>query len=120
VDDVQQVINFVNARPSPLGLYVLAEDQHMVKQVLDSTTSGDAAVNDCTIQPLIPKGHGIHGRSYTAGRKPATLSNAGEEKGKEAFFHTGVLRRACYMLPAPIIRYRPKGECHECESGPVL
>ena len=54
VDNVQQVIDFVNARPSPLGLYVFAEDQHVAERILDSTTSGDAAVNDCTIQPLIP------------------------------------------------------------------
>jgi acyl-CoA reductase-like NAD-dependent aldehyde dehydrogenase len=54
VDNVHQVINFVNARPSPLGLYVFAEDLHVAGQILDSTTSGDAAVNDCTIQPLIP------------------------------------------------------------------
>jgi aldehyde dehydrogenase (NAD+) len=54
VDNVQQVIDFVNARPSPLGLYVFAEDQHVAERILESTTSGDAAVNDCTIQPLIP------------------------------------------------------------------
>jgi len=54
VDNVQQVINFVNARPSPLGLYIFAEDQHVAEQILDLTTSGDAAVNDCTIQPLVP------------------------------------------------------------------
>ena len=54
VDNVQQVIDFVNARPSPLGLYVFAEDQQVAERILDSTTSGDAAVNDCTIQPLIP------------------------------------------------------------------
>ena len=54
VDSVRQVIDFVNARPSPLGLYVFAEDQHVAGQILGSTTSGDAAVNDCTIQPLIP------------------------------------------------------------------
>jgi len=54
VENVQHVIDFVNARPSPLGLYVFAEDQHVAEQILDSTTSGDAAVNDCTIQPLIP------------------------------------------------------------------
>src|SRR5436190_13542328 len=54
MDNVQQVIDFINARPSPLGLYVFAEDQHVTEQILDSTTSGDAAVNDCTIQPLIP------------------------------------------------------------------
>ena len=45
VDNVQQVINFVSARPSPLGLYVFADDQHVVEQILDSTTSGDAAIN---------------------------------------------------------------------------
>ena len=54
VDNVQKVIDFVNARPSPLGLYVFAEDQQVAEQILDSTSSGDAAVNDGTIQPLIP------------------------------------------------------------------
>src|SRR4051812_28526916 len=53
VDNVQQVIDFVNARPSPLGLYVFAEDQRVAEQILASTTSGDAVVNDCTIQPLV-------------------------------------------------------------------
>jgi acyl-CoA reductase-like NAD-dependent aldehyde dehydrogenase len=54
VDNVEQVINFVNARPSPLGLYVFAEDQRVTEQILNETTSGDAVVNDCTIHPLIP------------------------------------------------------------------
>ena len=54
VDSVRQVIDFVNERPSPLGLYVFAEDKLVAAQILDSTTSGDAAVNDCTIQPLVP------------------------------------------------------------------
>jgi acyl-CoA reductase-like NAD-dependent aldehyde dehydrogenase len=52
VGDVQEVIDFVNARPSPLGLYVFAEDQAVADQILDSTASGDAAVNDCTVQPI--------------------------------------------------------------------
>jgi acyl-CoA reductase-like NAD-dependent aldehyde dehydrogenase len=54
VDNIEQVINFVNARPSPLGLYLFAEDQHVTEQILDGTASGDAVVNDCTVQPLIP------------------------------------------------------------------
>ncbi len=53
VDNVELVIELVNARPSPLGLYVFAEDQRTTAQILDATTSGDAAVNDCTIHPLI-------------------------------------------------------------------
>ena len=54
VHNVEQVINFVNARPSPLGLYLFAEDQLVAEQILNETTSGDAVVNDCTIHPLIP------------------------------------------------------------------
>src|SRR5215472_3847363 len=53
VDTVKEVIDFVNARPSPLGLYVFAEDQSVSEQILASTTSGDAAVNDCAVQPII-------------------------------------------------------------------
>jgi acyl-CoA reductase-like NAD-dependent aldehyde dehydrogenase len=54
VDDVEQVINFVNARPSPLGLYLFAEDQDVAEQILNEATSGDAVINDCPIHPLIP------------------------------------------------------------------
>ncbi len=54
VDSVEQVINSVNARPSPLGLYLFAEDQLVAEQILNETTSGDAVINDCTIHPLIP------------------------------------------------------------------
>src|SRR5260221_5983356 len=54
VESVEEVIDFINARQSPLGLYVFAEDQRVTEQILNATTSGDAAINDCTAQPLIP------------------------------------------------------------------
>ena len=53
VDSIQEVIKFVNARPSPLGLYVFSEDSSVTEQILSSTSSGDADVNDCTLQPTI-------------------------------------------------------------------
>jgi acyl-CoA reductase-like NAD-dependent aldehyde dehydrogenase len=53
VGDVQEVIDFVNARPNPLGLYVFAEDKRVTERILGTTTSGDAVVNDCTLQPLV-------------------------------------------------------------------
>src|SRR5438093_7990234 len=53
VDNVQEVIEFVNARPSPLGLYLFSEDSSVTEQILSSTSSGDADVNDCTLQPTI-------------------------------------------------------------------
>ena len=53
VNTVQEVIACVNARPSPLGLYVFSEDKNVTTQILDSTSSGDATVNDCALQPII-------------------------------------------------------------------
>src|SRR3954468_19650910 len=42
VDSIQEVNKFVNARPCPLGLYVFSEDSSVTKQLLGSTSSGDA------------------------------------------------------------------------------
>ena len=53
VGSAKDVVDFVNARPSPLGLYVFAEDKAFVEQVLSATASGDAVVNDCTLQPVL-------------------------------------------------------------------
>jgi acyl-CoA reductase-like NAD-dependent aldehyde dehydrogenase len=53
VGSVEEVIGYINARPNPLGLYIFAEDQSIAERILDATESGDAVVNDCTIQPLI-------------------------------------------------------------------
>jgi acyl-CoA reductase-like NAD-dependent aldehyde dehydrogenase len=53
VDNVREVIDFVNARPSPLGLYLFSEDESVTEQILNSTTSGDAGVNECTLQPIV-------------------------------------------------------------------
>lgn len=55
VSSVEQVIEYVNARPKPLGLYVFAEDLDTAERILEATESGDAAVNDCTIHPLVPE-----------------------------------------------------------------
>ena len=55
VDSVEAVIQRVNGRPHPLGLYVFAEDIAVAERILDATESGDAVINDCTIQPLIPE-----------------------------------------------------------------
>jgi aldehyde dehydrogenase (NAD+) len=54
IGSVQEAIQFVNSRPSPLGLYVFAEDLSVAEQILGATPSGDAAINECTIQPTIP------------------------------------------------------------------
>ena len=55
IESVEAVIKWVNDRPSPLGLYVFAEDEDVVERILNSTSSGDAEVNDCAIHPLFPE-----------------------------------------------------------------
>ncbi|MGA7394760.1 MAG: aldehyde dehydrogenase family protein [Terrimicrobiaceae bacterium] len=55
IESVEAVIKWVNDRPSPLGLYVFAEDSDVVERILDATSSGDAEVNDCAIHPLFPE-----------------------------------------------------------------
>jgi aldehyde dehydrogenase (NAD+) len=55
INSVEAVIDWVNQRPSPLGLYIFAEDDDVVERILDATQSGDAEVNDCAIHPLFPE-----------------------------------------------------------------
>jgi acyl-CoA reductase-like NAD-dependent aldehyde dehydrogenase len=43
----------VNARPSPLGLYLFSEDESVTEEILNSRSSGDAGVNECTLQPIV-------------------------------------------------------------------
>ncbi len=53
VDSTHEVVEFINARPSPLGLYIFSEDSDVTEQILELTTSGVAGINDCAVQPLI-------------------------------------------------------------------
>lgn len=53
VNSVQDVIEWVNSRPAPLGLYVFSENADVAERILDGTGSGDAGVNECTIHPIL-------------------------------------------------------------------
>ncbi len=59
VDSIDEAINFVNARPHPLALYVFAEDQKVNDKVVASTTSGGVTVNGTIFHmtgPFLPFG----------------------------------------------------------------
>ena len=53
ISSVEAVVEWVNQRPRPLGLYVFAEDLDVAERIIEATESGDAAINDCAIHPLI-------------------------------------------------------------------
>jgi hypothetical protein len=50
-----RLIEWVNSNPHPLGLYVFAEDDDVIDQILSMTESGDTVVNDCSLHPLVPE-----------------------------------------------------------------
>jgi acyl-CoA reductase-like NAD-dependent aldehyde dehydrogenase len=99
IDSVESVIQWVNSRPSPLGLYIFAEDKDVVDKILSATRSGDAEVNDCAIHPLFPElpfgGVGNSGMGKYHGRW-----------GFEAFTNPrGVLHHSSTVDPG--VRYPP-------------
>lgn len=59
VQSIDDAIDFVNARPHPLALYVFAEDQKVNDKVVASTTSGGVTVNGTIFHmtgPFLPFG----------------------------------------------------------------
>jgi coniferyl-aldehyde dehydrogenase len=44
--DLQEAIDYINARPRPLALYYFDDDSARVRRILQATTSGGAVVND--------------------------------------------------------------------------
>ena len=72
VDDIDEAIRFVNARPKPLALYVFSRSRAQQDKVLSQAQSGGACVNDTLFQissPFMPFGGvgpsgygGYHGR----------------------------------------------------------
>jgi len=99
IGSIEAAIQWVNGRPTPLGLYVFAEDLDVAERIVDATESGDAVVNDCTIHPLIPElpfgGVGNSGMGKYHGRW-----------GFEAFTNArGVMYHGTSIDPA--VRYPP-------------
>lgn len=53
-DDIVEVIDYVNNRPSPLAAYWYGEDDEAFRQFLDQTTSGGVTRNDALVHALLP------------------------------------------------------------------
>ena len=102
VDSVKGAIDWVNGHEAPLCLYIFAEDEDVVEQIVGATDSGDVDVNDCTLHPLIPElpfgGVGNSGMGKYHGRW-----------GFEAFTNArGVLYHSARLDPG--VRYPPYSE----------
>lgn len=48
-DQLDEVIDYINDRDKPLALYVFSQNQEVIDEVLNNTTSGNASVNDVVV-----------------------------------------------------------------------
>ena len=55
VESMDDAIEWVNARPKPLALYLFSETEALQEKVLERTTSGGAVLNHCLLHNLVPE-----------------------------------------------------------------
>jgi aldehyde dehydrogenase (NAD+) len=102
ISDIDQAIDFINARPKPLALYLFSKSSRVREQVLEETSSGGVCVNDVVMHmpsPSLPFGGvGASGMGHYHGKRSF-----------ETFTHAkGVMTKATW-LDVPI-RYAPYTE----------
>jgi aldehyde dehydrogenase (NAD+) len=54
VDDADEAVEFVNARPHPLALYVFSGDTARTERIVERTTSGGVAINATMLHIALP------------------------------------------------------------------
>lgn len=68
--DISEVIELINSKPKPLALYIFSKSSVFQNKILQETSSGSVAINDCVIQfmnPNLPFGginHSGFGKSH--------------------------------------------------------
>lgn len=55
VEDTEQAVRFVNARPKPLALYVFTKDQQRGRELVNRMPSGGAVINHIAMHCLVPQ-----------------------------------------------------------------
>lgn len=55
VSSVEEAIQFINARPKPLGLYLFTKNKTVERDVIDRTSSGGVCINHAGLQIVNPK-----------------------------------------------------------------
>jgi aldehyde dehydrogenase (NAD+) len=55
VDSVDSAVNYINAKPKPLALYVFTESTALARQIIDSVPSGGAVVNHVAMHHMAPQ-----------------------------------------------------------------
>lgn len=102
IDNLQQAIDFINARPKPLALYLFTESKAEQQEILQKTSSGSVAINEVIMQ--VANEHLPFGGVGNSG-----LGNYHGKRSFLTFSHErSVLRKATWIdIP---LRYPPYGD----------
>lgn len=87
VEDMDEAVAFVNARPKPLALYVFSRSRRNAEALVARTTAGGSCINDTVL-------HFIHTGLPTGGVNTSGFGKAHGRHGFEAFSNArGILRQ---------------------------
>jgi len=102
IENVDEAISFINARPKPLALYIFSNNKQNQSKIIARTSSGGVSVNDAVLHVICPElpfgGVGASGMGAYNGK--ATFDTFTHRKS--------VLQRATWSDPA--LRYPPYTE----------
>jgi len=98
-DHIDEVINFVNARPKPLALYYFSESSSKQKDILNRTSSGGGCINDTLMH--IANHHLPFGGVGNSG-----MGRYHGKYGFEAFSNMRSIIKKSTLLDVPV-RYAP-------------
>ncbi|HEY5822955.1 MAG TPA: aldehyde dehydrogenase family protein, partial [Cyclobacteriaceae bacterium] len=89
-DKQEEVIEIINSKPKPLGMYVFSNNKRFREKVITQTSAGAVCVNDCVLQfthPHLPfggvnnsgigKAHGQYGFISFSNEKPVIRQKSG-------------------------------------------
>ncbi len=88
---LDQAVAWINAGEKPLALYVYSQDEAVIRQVVEQTSSGDAAINTCMV-------HFLNHNLPFGGANNSGIGKAHGEHGFKAFSHERSLVRDRFAM----------------------
>jgi aldehyde dehydrogenase (NAD+) len=111
-EDVQEAIDFINAKPKPLALYIFSKSEFNKSLILKNTSAGGVCINDCLVHFMnldlpfggvnnsgIGKSHGFYGFKEFSNEKSVLSQRIGKTSLKSLYPpYTAFSRKAIDLL----------------------
>lgn len=105
VQDIDEALDQINARPKPLALYVFSKRKRIRQHVIDNTSSGGVCLNDCLAHLSVPE-------LPFGGVGPSGMGAYHGKASFETFSHMkSILDKGTF--PDPALRYPPYTESNK-------